>query len=167
MDSRYLRGLKSALLGDDSAPLVMICNFEVETQWARSHVGLPDPGLSVTGNLVRRMAELGALLAGPDDTLLLPHPLDPGYRDYLTAIGLPPPRVLVAGGDEGVAEAALASPGLLRQLTELGQRGARLLPMGTSIPEQKLADACGLPLAVPDAATFERVNGKVYGRRLL
>ena len=151
MDSNYLRALKTALLGRDSAPLVMICNFEVETEWARSHVGLPNPGLSVTGEVVRRMSELGALLAGPGDTLVLPRPLDPAYRDYLVGIGMPPPRVLVADDPFEL----------------VGQLTGHLLPMGTSDAEQKLAEACGLPLAVPDAATFERVNGKVYGRRLV
>jgi hypothetical protein len=38
--------------------------------------------------------------------------------------------------------------------------------MGTSAAEQKLAEATGLRLAVPDAATFERVNSKIFGRRL-
>jgi carbamoyl-phosphate synthase L subunit-like protein/pre ATP-grasp domain-containing protein len=151
MDSHYLRALKSALLGEETAPLVLICNFEVETRWARSHVGLPNPGLSVTTEVVRRMSELGALLAGPDDTLLLPAPLDPAYRDYLAEIGMPPPRVLVADDPRELA----------------GRLGGHLLPMGTSDLEEELARDCGIPLAVPDAATYERVNGKVYGRRLV
>src|SRR6266496_212420 len=158
MDSRYLRSLKAALVGDPEAELVMICNVEAEAQWALAHVGLPNPGLSASGDVVRRMAELGALLAGPGDTLLLPHPLDPAYREYLTGIGMPPPQVVVptmpdcrtpAVAGSSVAEAALASPQVLERLAALGRRGARLLPMGTTALEEKLADACGLELAVP------------------
>jgi biotin carboxylase len=39
--------------------------------------------------------------------------------------------------------------------------------MGTTAQEQKLAETSGLPLAVCDAATFERVNSKIFGRRLV
>jgi hypothetical protein len=60
----------------------------------------------------------------------------------------------------------LDSPRLLDRLSRLARDGARLLPMGTTAAEQELAARCGLPLAVPGAATFERVNSKIYGRRL-
>jgi carbamoylphosphate synthase large subunit len=60
----------------------------------------------------------------------------------------------------------LDSPVALQRLTAAAAGGAHLLPMGTTVWEQRLAEATGLPLAVPDAATFTRVNSKIYGRRL-
>lgn len=169
MDTRYLKSLKAALTGAPASRLVMICNFEAEAEWAAGHVGLPVPQMSASTPLVRSMEELGVLLAGTDDVLVLKRQLDDGYRTYLSDLGLPVPTVLVpehASTDRPTAADVLDSPVLRRQLAALAAEGARLLPMGTSRLEQELAEACGLPLAVPDAATFERVNGKIYGRRL-
>jgi hypothetical protein len=169
MDTSYLRSLKTALTGTSATRMVLLCNFEAEGEWAAGHVGLPAPRLSASTALVRRMEELGVLLAGADDVLVLKHPLDEDYRSYLSDLGLPVPTVLVpehATPDRPTAADALDSPALRSRLAELAADGARMLPMGTSRPEEELALACGLPLAVPDAATFERVNGKVYGRRL-
>lgn len=170
MDTDYLRSLKIALSGAARCPLVFVCNFEVESQWARHHVGLPSPTLSSSTALVRRMEELGVLLAGADDVLILKQPLDPGYRAYLERLGFALPRVLTPENttpDEPTARDALNSPRLLAELTALATAGARLLPMGVSAVEEELALACGLPLAVPGEAVFERVNGKIYSRRLV
>lgn len=169
MDTRYLRQLKSALVAKPAPALVLVCNFEAETQWAESHVGLPTPALSSSTPLVRRMEELGALLAGPADILVLKRPLDDGYRAYLEDLGLRPPTVVVpenATADRPTAQDVLESPIVLQRLAAAAASGAHLLPMGTTVWEQRLAEASGLPLAVPDAATFERVNSKIYGRRL-
>ncbi|MBF9129257.1 hypothetical protein I0C86_09750 [Plantactinospora sp. S1510] len=169
MDTSYLRTLKSKLLGTPAGRLVFVCNFEAENWWAEGYVGLPAPRFSAPTSVVGRMEELGVLLAGADDVLILKHPLDPGYREYLSGLGLPVPSVLVPENvrpDRSTTEDVLDSPELLRQLSALGAEGAHLLPMGTTVLEQKLTDRCGLPLAVPDAATFARVNSKIYGRRL-
>nr|MDT0658203.1 ATP-grasp domain-containing protein [Micromonospora sp. DSM 115978] len=169
MSTRYLRGIKLALTGAPDTPLVLLCNFEAEAQWARDHVGLPTPALSPTRPLVAAMEELGVLLAGPDDTLVLNRPLDPAYRAYLSDHGLDLPAVLVpenAHPDRLTTQNALDSPALLDQLSRLGRLGARLLPMGTTSYEEALARRCGLPLAVPGATVFERVNSKIYSRRL-
>jgi hypothetical protein len=168
MDTRYLRALKAALTGTPASRLVLVCNFEAEAEWAAGHVGLPGQ-LAASTAMVRRMEELGVLLAGADDVLVLKRPLDDDYRSYLSDLGLPVPTVLVpenATPDRPTAADALDSPALLSQLAALAADGFRMLPMGTSRLEQKLAQACGLPLAVPGAATFERVNSKIYGRRL-
>jgi hypothetical protein len=168
VDTDYLRSLKAGL-GEPAGKLVLICNFEVEDRWAKNYLGLPTPGFRASSAVVTRMEELGVLLAGADDALVLSQPLDPGYQAYLNAQGLPQPTVLVPENvepDRSTTEDALDSPALLTELSALARGGARLLPMGTSELEQKLADATGLPLAVPDAATFERVNSKIYSRRL-
>jgi hypothetical protein len=72
-----------------------------------------------------------------------------------------------AGKDRSTSSAVLASTDMLDQLRQLAVRGAYLMPMGNSPDEQKIEEATGLPLAVPDAATFERVNSKIYSRRLV
>ncbi len=169
MDTRYLRLLKSALVAKPAPALVLVCNFEAEAQWAEGHVGLPTPVLNSSTPLVRRMEELGALLAGPDDILVLKRPLDDSYRAYLEDLGLHPPTVIVpenATAERPTAQDVLESPIALQRLTEAAAGGSHLLPMGTTVWEQRLAEACGLPLAVPDEATFSRVNSKIYGRRL-
>jgi phosphoribosylaminoimidazole carboxylase (NCAIR synthetase) len=169
MDTRYLRLLKAALTGAPACTLAVVCNFEAERLWAEGYAGLPAPAFAASTLLVRRMEELGSLLAGPNDLLVLKHPLDPGYRAYLEDLGLRLPTVLVPENttpDRPTAQDVLDSPVALRRLNELAADGAYLLPMGTSIWEQRLAEACRLPLAVPDAATFQRVNSKIYGRRL-
>ena len=165
----YLRTLRKSLVGDPEAPLVLLCNFEVERQWAVGHVGLPGVAVASAPAVVQRMEQLGALLAGPDDFLVLKHPLDDGYRKYVEDLGFAPPTVLVPENvveERSTTEDVLDSPRLLATLAALGRRGARLLPMGASAAEQKIAESCSLPLAGADAATAERVNGKIYGRRL-
>ncbi|GAB7046499.1 ATP-binding protein [Catenuloplanes indicus] len=166
--SRYLSQLKEAVTGAADTTLVFVCNFEVERQWATGHVGLPGVAVASAPAVVQRMEELGVLLAGPADHLLLKHPLDTGYLDYLTRLGFRVPAVLCperTHPDRSTTEDALDSPDLLRTLRGLSP-GARLLPMGAAVGEQKLADSCGLSLAGAGADVAERVNGKVYGRRL-
>ena len=168
MTSTYLLAIKRALTGGADTPLVFVCNFEAEDDWARGHVGLRGLTPARMSPVVRSMEELGVLLAGPNDYLGLSRPLDPGYRAYLERLGFALPTVIVperAGGSGTTTETVLDSPDVLRRLAELGSAGALLMPMGTTDAEQKVADAAGLPLAVPDAATFERVNSKIYSRR--
>ena len=169
MDSNYLRGLKHALTGDPNARFVFLCNFEVEHNWAHNYIGLPGPKLSASGEIVRRMEELGALLAGQGDVLCLGEGLDPAYRAYLSRLGFSPPDELVVpgGAGESTSQRILASPIAMARLRELGSSGAYLMPMGTSPEEQKVAEQAGLALAVPDSQTMERVNGKIYGRRVV
>ncbi len=169
MSTRYLRRLKRALTGSADTPLVLLCNFEAEAQWARGHVGLPAPPAGATRPLVAAMEELGALLAGADDTIVLSRPLDPAYRDYLTHQGLALPTVLVPENcrpERSTTANAMDSPLLLDRLRRLGAAGAHLVPMGTTVDEEKLARRCGLALATPAATVVERVNSKIYGRRL-
>jgi hypothetical protein len=169
MTTAYLRALKTALTGSPDTPLVLLCNFEVEAQWSEGHIGLPGLAGHAHNPMVARMEELGVLLAGPDDHLVSSRPLDPAYRDYLIGIGCPPPTVHVperARPGRNTTANLLDSPLALDRLGRLARDGAHLLPMGTGLLEQRVAEVTGLPLAVPDAATFERVNSKIYSRRI-
>ncbi|MYU20916.1 hypothetical protein [Streptomyces sp. SID8352] len=168
-DLTYTKDLKEALTKDRDARFVWLCNFEVERRWARSYTGLPAVRGSATTATVQRMEELGALLAEPGDHLLLDRPLDEGYRRYADALGLGTPTGLVTpapAGDAGTAEAVSRSPELLDRLRELARQGAWLMPMGVSDQEEHLARLTGLRLAVPPAAVHERVNSKIYSRRV-
>ncbi|MEU3522688.1 ATP-grasp domain-containing protein [Streptomyces sp. NPDC038707] len=167
-DDGYTAGLKQALTGDRDARFVWLCNFEVENQWARSYTGLPAARGSATAATVQRMEELGALLAEPADYLLLDRPLDEGYRSYAEKTGLGAPVELVTAApaaDGGTGAAVLDSPELLERLRRIARDGAYLMPMGNSVQEERIAELTGLRLAVPDAATCERVNSKIYSRR--
>ncbi|HEY2443908.1 MAG TPA: hypothetical protein VGI31_12280 [Streptosporangiaceae bacterium] len=167
--TRYLREMKTALLGDPDASLVFICNFEAEGEWGRGHIGLPGLPPTPKAPVVQRMEELGALLAGPRDLLVLKQPLDERYRRYAQGLGMALPAVAVPENvrpDRSTTADVLDSPRLMARLRTLAAGGALLMPMGTTALEEKLADVCGIPLAVADAATFERVNPKSYSRRI-
>jgi hypothetical protein len=167
-ETTYLRDLKSTLTGDPGAALVFVCNFEVESSWAGNYVGLPAAPAPANA-LVQRMEELGVLLAGPGDHLVLKQPLDDEYREYLENLDIGLPSVLVpehTAAARSTSEDLLDSPRALGQLTWLGRGGARLVPMGTSAHEEKLAEAAQIRLAVPGTATFEKVNSKIYSRRI-
>ena len=143
MTSTYLRSIKRAITGSADTPLVFVCNFEAENYWARGHVGLPAPAPAGISPVVQRMEELGVLLAGPDDHLVLSRPLDPGYRAYLERLGFELPAVIVPDRPPAPAPPptpSCDSPDCLRRLAELGSAGALLAPMGTTDAEQKLAD---------------------------
>ncbi len=165
----YTADLKEALTGDRDARFVWLCNFEVENQWARDYVGLPAAKFSATTATVQRMEELGALLAEPSDHLLLDRPLDDGYRRYVDRSGLGSPNELITDAPAtqgGTSQAVLDSPRLMARLRRLADDGAYLMTMGNSLLEQRISELTGLRPAVPDAATYERVNSKIYSRRL-
>lgn len=172
MTGNYLRALKSAVTGRPDTPLVFVCNFEAETSWAEGHVGLPAVQFSNSSRMVHRMEELGVLLAGAADVLLLGQELDPGYVRYLEDLGVElPARVVPAAETVGstnlsTTELALSSHAVQQRLGAIARAGGCLMPMGTTSAEQKLAEIVGMPLAVPDSDVFERVNGKIFGRRL-
>lgn len=167
--SSYLRAMKKAVAGDPDAVFVFLCNFEVERNWAEDYVGLPGPQLSGSDETVQRMEELGALLGAESDFLLVQKPLDPSFRDYAAALGLTPPTELIPENcpeGAGTAAAVLSSPQLLARLRELAENGAYLMPMGTSAEEQKIAEETGLRLASARSDIAEKVNSKIYSRRI-
>ncbi|MFD0772490.1 hypothetical protein ACFQZ2_00975 [Streptomonospora algeriensis] len=158
--------LKEALVGDRSAEFVWLCNFEVEREWAQGFPGLPAARGNGSAAVVQRMEQLGALLADPGDHLLLGAPLDPGYRDYLASAGIAPAQEIRVDGAD-TAHAVLESPTALKRLRELANRGAYLMPMGTSKSVAQIAAATGLRLTTPDAETVQKVNSKIYSRTLV
>src|SRR2546430_292153 len=119
--------------------------------------------------MVNRMDEFALLLAGAEDYVLVKAAPDADYLNFLTRLGIALPTVLAVGTnhpERTVTEDVLADPALIATLAGLGARGAALLPHGVSTDEERLAAACGLPLAAPSSMVCKAVNGKVYSRRL-
>lgn len=154
----------------DTAPLVLVGNFEVERHWALGEPGLPTFRSPASDLVVNRMDEFALTLAGPHDVVIVKQPPDPGHLAYLASLGWRTPRVLTPSAtDPGrdVVEDALADPALLGQLARLADQGAAIHPHGMSPQVQELADACGLALTAPPAAVCKAVNSKIYSRTLV
>ncbi|GAB3465406.1 preATP grasp domain-containing protein [Actinophytocola sediminis] len=162
--------LKLALVGDQHARFVYLNNFEVERSWARGEPSLPGAGIAFAATTVNRMEELGVLLAGDEDVVVLKAPVDPGYAGYLAGLGAAAGRTLWAENSDPartVTEDALASPELIAALRALADGRTYLMPLGISPAEEQLAKETGLPLAGPSAQTCKAVNGKIFSRRLV
>ncbi|MDX3854830.1 ATP-grasp domain-containing protein [Streptomyces sp. AK02-01A] len=165
----FLDGVKSACTGDPRTPFVLLGNFEVEDEWARDEVGLPTVGSSASAAIVNRMDEFALLLAGKGDCVVLKSAPDPGYLGYLEGLGLDLPEILVTDSHDPahtVSADALLSPRLIGSLRQLAERGARLLPHGMSVLEDRLCELTGLTPALPPAALVKSVNSKIYSRRV-
>jgi len=166
----FVERLKQDLTGDASARFVFVNNFEVERSWALGEPKLPGAGVSFAGATVNRMEEMGVLLAGEGDVVVLKDGLDPEFAAYLSTLGAAAGHTVAAENHEPermVTEDALASPLLLEQLRALDDGRTYLMPLGVSAAEEELAKATGLPLAGPSAAICKAVNGKVFSRDLV
>jgi hypothetical protein len=161
--------LRTALLGRDDAPLVLLANFDVEEQWGAGELRLSGDAFSRGHAVVNRMDELVLPLAGPRDCVLLKGSPSPDYLEYLAGLGFAPPRILATRSpdpEQRVTSSALADEALIGRLTDLGTAGYHLLPHGASRLEEELASRSGIPLAAAPAAVCTRVNSKVYSRRI-
>lgn len=166
----FISRLKHDLTGRPDSRFVYVNNFEVERAWATGSPRLPGASVTFERTVVNRMEEIGVLLTGPGDVVLLKAPLDDRYAEYLRSVGELRGACLAAGGadpDRTVTEDALASPAALAALRALDDGNTYLMPLGISASEQRLADRTGLPLAGPPAEVCRAVNGKVYSRRLV
>ncbi|HET6704600.1 MAG TPA: carbamoylphosphate synthase large subunit, partial [Amycolatopsis sp.] len=166
----FVARLKKDLTGDAGARFVFVNNFEVERSWAVGEPKLPGAGISFAGATVNRMEEMGALLAGEGDFVVLKAPMDPAFAGYLARIGAADGATLIAehnDPDAMVTEDALGSPELLGRLRELADGNTYLMPLGISASEEALAKESGLPLAGSTAQICKAVNGKVFSRGLV
>ncbi len=173
MDTRTLSftdRLRRSLVGDDDVRFVFLGNFEVEEHWAAPYGRLPGFAVKSSAAVVNRMEEFALSLATPADYVLLKDKVDPHYAAYLAERGLGGARVLHVDEnrpESTVTEDALRSPLLIKRLRSLAAgRNTHLLPVGVSHLEERLAAVTGLPLAVPRAVVFKRVNSKIYSRAL-
>lgn len=167
--ANFSNGLKTALTGASGTPLVLVGNIEVEDVWALGEFGLPKIAVRGSRAVVNRMDELGLLLAGPDDHVVLKSAPDPAYLAYLESLGLALPNILTIATQDPmrtVTEDALADTALLAALARTAAGGAQLWPHGVSELEERLAARSGLPLAAASAATCKAVNSKIYSRTI-
>jgi hypothetical protein len=166
----FVTRLKQDVVGDEHARFIYLNNFEVERAWAAGEPKLPGANISFAPVTVNRMEEMGVLLAGARDTVLLKLPMDEQYAAYLRAIGASVGRVVAVDKSmpsRTITEDVLESPLTLEWLRSLADGRTYLMPLGISAAEEQLSTAVGLPLAGPRAAVCKRVNGKIYSRRLV
>ena len=166
----FVERLKKDLTGDSEARFVFVNNFEVERSWAVGEPKLPGAGISFAGATVNRMEEMGVLLAGEGDVVVLKADMDPAFADYLSGLGAAAGRTVSAEHSDPermVTEDALASPRLLEELRALGDGRTYLMPLGISAAEEELSKESGLPLAGPSASICKAVNGKIFSRQLV
>lgn len=167
--SGYLRRLKEALVGDPGAEFVLLCNFEAERAWGTGAVGLPALPSATAARPALAMEELGVCLTAQGDELLLGRPLDASFRAYLRSAGIAAPAGITVEGP-GIVETADRVPSDARALARLraaAERGAYLLPMGSTERTRQIAALTGLRYAAAEPAVAARVNSKIYARRLV
>lgn len=167
--SDYLGRLKGALVGDPQAEFVLLCNFEAERDWGAGVAGLPAPPPVTTARPASAMEELGVCLAAQGDQLLLGRPLDASFRDYLSSAGIAAPAEITVEGPGTVetADRVLSDARTLARLRAAAERGAYLLPMGSTERTRQIAALTGLRYAAAEPAVAARVNSKIYARRLV
>lgn len=161
--------MKGALVGDPQAEFVLLCNFEAERAWGAGVVGLPAPPSVTASRPAQAMEELGVCLAAHGDQLLLSQPLDTSFRAYLRSAGIAAPAEITVEGPGTVetADRVLSDARVLAQLRAAAERGAYLLPMGSTEQTRQIAAHTGLRYAAAEPAVAARVNSKIYARRLV
>jgi phosphoribosylaminoimidazole carboxylase (NCAIR synthetase) len=162
-------GTRAALTGSASARLVLLGNFEVESDWAVGETGLPRLAMAESQAVVNRMDEFTLLLGGGGDHVVLKQAPDPEYLSYLAELGVDLPAVLTPARQDPlrtVTRDALEDAALLARLRELAAAGRVLWPHGVSPAEERLARLTGLPLVTAGADVCKRVNSTIYSRRV-
>jgi Pre ATP-grasp domain/Carbamoyl-phosphate synthase L chain, ATP binding domain len=151
---------------------VWLNNFEAERFWAPRHaVQLPKFSQPTDVAIVNRLEEMGLFLAQYPDVLILREPSDRAFLAYLSDLGFDLPIMLtVAPADKvtPISEAILADEAVRGKLSELAmEEGAcYLLPFAKTKMEEKISDQTGLESLGPSAAICERVNSKIYSRKI-
>ncbi|GAK40303.1 hypothetical protein TCA2_2793 [Paenibacillus sp. TCA20] len=163
--------LKQALTGSSESTFIYINNFEVEEQWKQEHtLKLPSLTVGSSVELVNRMEELGVFLAGKGDYVLLKESPDPEMMTDAKSLGFGNSLLLTMCNNApklNITENVLDCESTLNRLREIaGHNTVYLVPFGVSAKEEELSKLVGIPLAVPSADIFQKVNDKGYSRRL-
>jgi hypothetical protein len=114
---------------------------------------------------------MGLFLAQHPDVLILREPSDQLFLEYLSDLGFDLPIMLAVNPVDKVtpiSEAILADEAVSGKLSELAvEEGAcYLLPFAKTKMEEKIIAQTGLKSLGPSAAICERVNSKIYSRRI-
>jgi Pre ATP-grasp domain/Carbamoyl-phosphate synthase L chain, ATP binding domain len=121
--------------------------------------------------IVNRLEEMGLFLAQYPDVLILREPSDREFLAYLSDLGFDLPVMLTVNPVDKVtpiSEAILADDAVTGKLSELAveEGSCYLLPYAKTKMEEKISDQTGLKSLGPSATICERVNSKIYSRRI-
>jgi len=170
LKTQFEQELKRALVQRESASFVYLNNFEVEEHWKQADAAqMPSISMGSSKKIVNRMEEMGLLLASENDYVILQKEVDHDYLEYLVAQGFSLPKLLClpeSDPEKTISENILASREMIDQLKSLSSQELYLMPFGVSSFEEEVSERTGIPLSVPKSCVFERVNSKIYSRRL-
>jgi hypothetical protein len=158
--------------GGERIRLLWIGNFEAERFWASSRsLRLPSVAQASDLSIANRLEEMTLFLAEAPDVVILRHASDPAFSHYVADLGLKPPQIVTADPADNnmpIAETVLRNDELcsgLKQLAEQGP-GLYLLPYATTRLEEQIASTIGISCLGASAAVSEKVNSKIYSRRV-
>jgi hypothetical protein len=156
----------------DNVRFVWLNNFEAERFWApRRAVQLPKLSQPSDVAIVNRLEEMSLFLAQAPDFLILREPSDPAFLEYLSNLGFHLPTILTVNPSDKVtpiSEAVLSEVAVRSKLSELAikERACFLLPYAKTRIEEEISKQTGLQSLGPSAAVCERINSKIYSRRI-
>ena len=151
---------------------IWLSNFEAERAWTQAGaVRLPTLSEPDDRAIINRLEEMNLFLAEAPDALILREPSDQAFLAYLEGLGFHLPRILtVAPPDKQtlISEAILKSDRCCRALSEYARQHDHyyLLPYAKTRLEEAIAEKTGLQSIGPPSAVCERVNSKIYSRRV-
>jgi hypothetical protein len=155
-----------------SPRFIWLSNFEAERAWAQAGaVRLPTISRPDDQAVVNRLEEINLFLAEAPDALILREPSDPAFLAYLEGLGFRPPRILTVSPPDRhtfISDAILQSDQCCQALKEYARQHDQcyLLPYAKTRLEEAIAEKAGLQPAGPPSAVCERVNSKIYSRRV-
>ncbi len=171
-----VRNLFSTLVPErqtHSGRFVWLSNFEAERFWSSpSDVHLPQFSQPEQVAIANRLEEMSLFVAEYPDYLILREPSDPDYLEYLTAdLGLRLPTIITpssAEKEKAISQLVLSSPEFCARLSTLNGTNDNvwLLPFGKTRLEEEIAEATGISVLEPPASVCERINSKIYSRRM-
>ncbi|UOE77549.1 ATP-grasp domain-containing protein [Parageobacillus thermoglucosidasius] len=169
MAQNFTKLLKKSLTGETKVNFIYINNIEVEQYWNQNHMFILNTSLQNTKPIVNRIEEMGLLLAENDDYIVLREMPDENFLRYLEKLSFSLPKIVTTSADEvelNITESILNNNKYIDKIRAVAKESCFILPFGVSKLEEHLSHLTKIPLAVPEAAIFEKVNHKIYSRQL-
>jgi Pre ATP-grasp domain/ATP-grasp domain len=169
-----VRNLFSSLVPEEQAhSFLWLSNFEAERFWSSpSDVRLPQISQPEQVAIANRLEEMSLFIAESPDYVILREPSDPDYLEYLaTDLGLRVPTILTPGSLEKetpISELVLSSSEFCARLSTLNGTNGKvwLLPFAKTRLEEQIAETTGIAVLQPSASVCEKINSKIYSRRM-
>lgn len=156
----------------DSTRFVWLTNFEAEPFWTpKGMLQLPKISQSEDTAVVNRLEEISLLLVEHPDYLILRQPSDSAFLSYLTGLGFRLPQILSVNAPDKVtpiSKAILEDDSFCDSLSALAQANEDtfLMPFAMTNLEEAIMERTKLKTLGPPASVYERVNSKIYSRKL-